>query len=149
MGELDEVSEKKGMREKLIAIATITVLLAIAFGLVIGFYFFGFAGLFNLFDVKYDTLFTILTFILFVLIIGIFTDILAKVPRIIFSRFLTGKYTLIVCAIMIEAFFSWIAIFTADELLTGLNVPLTVELVAALIVSIAEYLLDQDDVGEK
>ncbi|RDW19738.1 YrvL family regulatory protein [Oceanobacillus chungangensis] len=149
MGKLEEVSEKKDMREKVIAITTITVLLGIALGFVVGIYFFGFAGLFNLFGVQYDSLLTILTFILFVLIIGIFTDIFAKIPLIIFSNFSPGKYALIVGTIMIEAFFAWIAIFTADELLTGLNIPLTVELVAALVVSVSEYLLEQDDRKKK
>ncbi|RDW17583.1 hypothetical protein CWR48_13765 [Oceanobacillus arenosus] len=149
MSKLDDVSEKTSVREKLGVITVITVILTIAIGFVMGIYFFGFAGLFNLFGVKYDSLFTLLTFILFVLIICIFTDIFAKIPRIIFSHFISGKYSSIIGTIMIETCFAWIAIFTADELLTDINVPLSVELFAALVICIAEYLLEKDNEKQK
>lgn len=126
---------------KVFVFGLILLLVVLSFIFVLGLYFFGFVGFFELFDVKYESFRSLALFLLFFFIFGIITEIFAKAFVLMAYTKLAGK-NLVFWKITIETFFVWLALFTVDEMMLTIYVPFGTEIVLALLLTLADLLFD-------
>lgn len=125
---------------KMFVFVLILVLVVLSFSFVVGLYFFGFVGFFELFNVKYESLGSLGLYLLFFFIFGLITEIVAK-AFILAITHLLGNHAMF-WKIFIETLFVWLALFTVDEMMLSINVPIGTEILLALIITLADIVFD-------
>ncbi|WP_068675540.1 YrvL family regulatory protein [Oceanobacillus sp. Castelsardo] len=122
----------------LIAVALLGLVIIASLLLIIGTYFFGFAGFFYIFNVKYDSLYFLLLFLVFFFILSYFTKLIAKLSLIIFAPYLKSKKRFMRMSFILHSFALWLAIFIIDEMMVQITVPIGTEILGAFLLSIAD-----------
>ena len=124
----------------------LTILLAgIACAAVFGGFFFGMAGFFSLFDVQYDSWFALVKFVLCFFIIGFIAEPIAKVVILVTSIKLNSANKLFLVRNMINCFFSWVSIYTADAIVKSIDIPLLAEILAVAVLYLAEIAFESKE----
>ncbi|QOY34659.1 YrvL family regulatory protein [Anaerobacillus isosaccharinicus] len=124
--------------EKVIAVTAIIFLIVFSISFALGIVYFGFAGIFSLLGVKYDSFYSLLIFVLIYYIVGIITDIFSKAFVKISSQFISGKLNLFFTRMIIDCTFTWLLIFTIDEFMNSITIPFLIEILLALLLFIIE-----------
>ncbi|BDG48997.1 MULTISPECIES: YrvL family regulatory protein [Parageobacillus] len=131
--------------EKIIVVTALTLLVILSVAFIIGSIFFGITGFLNLFGVKYESFSSLLLFVLFFFLIGFILDFIS----IAFIRFATqnlrGKYKSFFTRMMIDCTFSWLSFHTADEMISGITIPFTTEILAVLLFFLIEIAFEDTE----
>ncbi|WP_235851570.1 YrvL family regulatory protein [Heyndrickxia camelliae] len=118
--------------ERVIAVSAITLLIIVCVSIIIGSIFFGIAGFLKLFGVRYESFSSLLLFVLLYFIIGFILDLIAMVFIRVATQNITGKTKLFLTRMIIDCTFSWVAFHVADEIISGISIQLTTEIIAVL-----------------
>jgi hypothetical protein len=118
--------------ERIFAVSAITLLIIVCVSIIIGSIFFGIAGFFKLFGVRYESFSSLLLFVLLYFIIGFILDLIAMVFIRLATQNMTGKTKPFLTRMIIDCTFSWIAFHTADEIINGIAIQLTTEILAVI-----------------
>ena len=128
----------------MIGIIIVIVLAACSLGALIGLSIFGFAGLFRVFGVQYDSNMSLILLVVLYFVIGLVCDfiavLLAKMASAAYKKDMPVfvKYILNCC-------FSWLALYIADELVSGIAVPFYTEWIAVAILFALELAIEDKD----
>jgi len=128
----------------MIGIIVVIVLAASSLAALIGLSIFGFAGLFRVFGVQYDSNMSLILLVVLYFVIGLVCDfiaiVLAKMASAVFKENISVfvKYVL-------NCSFSWLALYGADELVSGISVPFYTEWVAVAILFVLELAIEDKD----
>ncbi|RLL43696.1 hypothetical protein D8M04_12290 [Oceanobacillus piezotolerans] len=114
----------------------ILVVLAIIFGA----YYFGMIGFFEIFNVRYESIETLTWFIVIYFVISIFTELFSKGISIVVASRFKNKNTVM---IGINTIIAWVVLFTLDEIMPGITIIVMTEVILALIIAVADSLLDE------
>ncbi|WP_085992922.1 YrvL family regulatory protein [Oceanobacillus senegalensis] len=142
MRKRDHSFRKMRIGGKLVVVTSIGLLVMGAFLLVVAAYFFGFVGVFNVFNVQYESLGTLFLFLIFFFILGFFTNLFAQASIIISTAYYKEKKKIITLKIMFETLFLWLAIFIVDEMMVRITVPVETELIVSLILACSNLIFD-------
>ncbi|WP_404450298.1 regulatory YrvL family protein [Sutcliffiella horikoshii] len=129
--------------DKLILAVSMTLLFALALLLVGGAFLFGFAGLFQLFSVQYDTKSSLIYYIVFLIPLTLLFEIATMSVLIRVLPRLTKKWIMMVLKMGVSFLFIWIPLYLTDEWIKGITVPLYTELVAALLLLVLDSLVEK------
>lgn len=132
-------------KEKLATIIGIALLIILAVGFVFGLFFFGLAGIFELLDVRYESIWSLVVFVINFIILGIIVELFSKVIFKLSVRNITGKRKVILIRAIIEGTSNWLVLFTVDELMTSIALSLKTEIIIALLLTVIEIVFDGDD----
>lgn len=122
----------------LIALALFGLIVIASLLLVIGTYFFGFAGFFYIFNVKYDSLYYLFLFLIFFYFLSYFVKLIAKLSLVVFGPYLKTKKRLLRMRFILLAFAQWLAIFIIDEMMVEITVPIGTEILGAVLLTIMD-----------
>jgi hypothetical protein len=122
----------------LIALALFGLIVIASLLLVIGIYFFGFAGFFYIFNVKYDSLYYLFLFLIFFYFLSYFVKLIAKLSLIVFGPYLKTKKRLLRMRFILLTFAQWLAIFIIDEMMVEITVPIGTEILGAVLLTIMD-----------
>lgn len=114
------------------------VLIILPISLLVGAFFFGFAGLFTIFGVPYASFNTLLLFVLAYFILALFLDLFSVTLFELASLYVTGEQNLFITRMVFDCAFSWLALYTVDEFMSTITISLSVEIVAVLLVFLVE-----------
>ncbi|WP_018930696.1 YrvL family regulatory protein [Gracilibacillus lacisalsi] len=131
-------------REKVITVAAITLLIFLVVGFVIGVFFFGLAGLFELLGVRYHSIWSLLVFVTSFFVLGIFVDLFFKVFYKITVRNMIGKVKIGFLRFGFDFLSNWLVLFTVDEFMKSITLTLKAEIIIALLLAILEIVFDSD-----
>ncbi|GAA0492587.1 hypothetical protein GCM10008986_18690 [Salinibacillus aidingensis] len=120
-------------------------------GLVLGIYFLGFAGIFELLGVQYHSIWSLFVFAVCFFMAGFIIELFSKPIFERSTRNVSGKIKLVFIQICFESVSNWLVLFTVDEFMQKINLSSKTELLIALFVSVFEIILENnnDDDGNK
>lgn len=133
------------IKEKMATILGIALLIILAVGFVFGLFFFGLAGIFELLDVRYESIWSLVVFVINFIILGIIVELFSKVIFKLSVRNITGKRKVILIRAIIEGTSNWLVLFMVDELMTSITLSLKTEIIIALLLTVIEIVFDGDD----
>jgi hypothetical protein len=125
-------------KDKVLAITTILFLIVFSISFVLGIVYFGFAGIFSLLGVNYDSFYSLLIFVASYYLVGIITDIFSKAIVRVSSQFISGKWNLLFARMMIDCTVTWLLIFTIDEIMHSITIPFSIEIFLSFLLFIIE-----------
>lgn len=129
--------------DKFILAISMTLLFALALLLVGGAFLFGFAGLFQLFSVQYETKSALIYYIVLLIPLTLLFEIATMSVLIRVLPRLTKKWFMVVLKMGVSFLFIWIPLYLTDEWIKGITVPLYTELVAALLLLVLDSLVEK------
>ncbi|WP_425541837.1 YrvL family regulatory protein [Bacillus carboniphilus] len=141
------VSDNSSFRDiklftKVIVITAIIFLVIFSVSLVLGIFYFGFAGIFSLLGVKYDSFYSLLIFVLSYFLAGFVTDIFSDVFVRLSTHFISGKLKLFFTRMIIYCTFSLLLLFTIDEFMSSITIPFSIKILIALFLFTIEIAFD-------
>lgn len=131
-------------KQKITTVIIITALLTMAAGILFGIYFFGMAGLFNIFGVQYDSLLSLAIFVISVFFLGIIADFCFLVIYVILIPKINNNSTLLILSILVETFKNWLVLFTVDEFMGSISLALHTEWILAFILALIEIAFNDE-----
>ncbi|WP_200416471.1 YrvL family regulatory protein [Virgibacillus salexigens] len=137
------------IREKTATIVGIGSLIILVLSFVIGLYFFGLAGIFELLGVQYNSIWSLAIFVISFLILGIIVEIFFKVIYKLSVRNITGRIKVFFVRISVAALSNWLVLFTVDEFMKSMILSIRSEIIIALLLVILEVVFDDDKYKRK
>ncbi|CEE00942.1 MULTISPECIES: YrvL family regulatory protein [Bacillaceae] len=135
--ENDSFSDLKPF-EKILVIVSLILLVVLALSFIIGIFFFGFAGLFHIFGVHYESIQSLILFAVVYFIVALILDFLSILLFGLLSTYITNKFNLFVTRMILDCLFSWIALHTVDDVMESITIPLMTEIVVVIVFFIIE-----------
>lgn len=114
------------------------ILIILPISLLVGLYFFGFAGLFSILGVQFDSFHTLLLFVLAYFLLALVMDVFSVMLYELISSFVSGEQQLFITRMIFDCAFSWLALYTVDEFMSTITIPLSIEIIAVLLVFFVE-----------
>ncbi len=135
---------KNNIKGKIATVAGIALLIILVIGFVLGFYFFGMVGIFELLGVQYKSIWSLVVFVVSFFFLGLIVDLISKVIYKLFVRNITGKVKMFLIRFSIESTSNWILLFTVDEFMKSIALSLKIEIIIALLLAVLETVFDDD-----
>ncbi|RIU90145.1 hypothetical protein D1864_13935 [Oceanobacillus picturae] len=135
-----EVSPFRDMnwKEKMASFIGITIFIIFLVGFVVGIYFFGIAGVFNLLGVEYDTVWSLVLFVISFYFLGIIVEILSKAIFKLTTLYIKGKSKVMVIRVCIEFTSNLLVLYTVDEFMSSITLSIKTEIIVAVLIAILE-----------
>ena len=137
------------IKEKIVTVIGITLLIILAVGFVLGIYFFGLAGIFELLGVQYKSIWSLIVFVVSFFVLSIIAELFSKAIFVMLTQKITGKLKMLFVRISIESASNWLCLFTVDEFMKNITLPLKTEIIVALLLAVLEIVFDDKENGKK
>ncbi len=123
----------------------ISMAILIALGLLVmgGVFLFGFAGLFQLFSVHYETKSSLVYYILCLFPLTILFELGAMLIMIKVRFIVKIRWLEISLKTSLTLLFIWIPLYLTDEVIKGITVPLHTELIATVLLFLLDSLVER------
>ncbi|QGH36281.1 hypothetical protein GI584_20525 [Gracilibacillus salitolerans] len=131
-------------KEKIITVFAIALLIFLVVGFIIGVFFFGLAGLFELLGVQYHSIWSLLGFVVSFFVLGVIVELFFKAFFKLTVRNMTGKIKIGFIRFSFEFLSNWLVLFTVDELMRSITLSLKAEIIVALLLAVLEIVFDSD-----
>lgn len=131
-------------KDKIISIVSVALLIMMTIGILFSLYFFGMAGIFQLLDVQYESIWSLALFVVCFFIIGGIVDLFFHALFELTVENMTGAIKLIIIQITYETISNLIVLFTLDELMKSIKLSLQVEFLIALLIAFIESVFTED-----
>nr|WP_106782880.1 YrvL family regulatory protein [Lysinibacillus timonensis] len=133
------------IKEKIITILGIALLLILVSCFVLGLYFFGIVGVFELLGVEYNSIWSVVVFVVSFFILGVIVELFTKAILKLCIQKGTGKTEMFIFRIIFEGASNWLVLFIVDSLMTDISLITKTEIIIALIVALIEVTFDRDN----
>ena len=137
------------IKEKTATVAAITLLIILAAGFVLGIYFFGLVGIFELLGVQYKSIWSLIVFVVSFFVLSIIVELFSKAIFVLLTQKITGKLKMFFVRISIEGASNWLCLFTVDEFMKSITLSLKTEIIVALLLAVLEIVFDDKEDGKK
>lgn len=143
MTNRDEDSFKNlNRKEKVATVLGITILLAGVIGLIIGVLFFGFAGIFEVLGVRYDSVWDIVIFVISYFIIGFIVDIFLEAMAKLTVAYVSGKMNSFLIQWLFGFASNWLVLFIVDAMMASITLTLVTKIILALFLGLLDPVFD-------
>ncbi|SHN10439.1 YrvL family regulatory protein [Gracilibacillus kekensis] len=132
----------RDLKEKVATVAGITSLAIMVLVFVLGLYFFGMAGLFDLLGVQYKSIWSIVIFVISYFLLGMISDLFFKVIFKLSIRNITGKFKILAMKFSLVAISNWLVLFTVDEFMESIILSIRTEIIITLVIVLLEIVFD-------
>ena len=141
----DKSFKEETVGTKIFIVIIVFFLVIFAIGFVIGIYYFGILGIFNLLGIQYKSLFSVFLFVIFYFLLGLVGDIVNKVFEVLLSSFSMNKLTTKLVMFLFASLVNWSIISCLDYFMQSIHISLETQIIAASIIAIIEVYLENDD----
>ncbi|MBT2606539.1 hypothetical protein J7E55_26625 [Bacillus sp. ISL-53] len=132
------------IKEKMATVTGLAFLIILVVGFVLGLYFFGLAGVFELLGVQYESIWSLIVFVVSFFILGIIVELFSKAIFKLSVQNITGKIKVFFIRISFEGTSNWLVLFAVDEFMKSITLSLKTEIIIALLLAIIEIVFDDD-----
>lgn len=129
-------------REKFFVSAAIGMMMLLAITCMAILLLFGFAGLFQLFSVHYDTKRSLIYYVICLIPLSLVFELLTIMILMRLFGKLRSRFSMLLGIYSVTFAFMWLPIYLADEIVSGITVPLYTELIAAFILLAIDHLIN-------
>ena len=138
--------KNESLRTKIAIVATVSLMLMGAIGLVTVVFYFGIVGLFNLLGVEYDSLLSLVWFTIFYFLLSFFGDILIKILIVLTTNSNRWSDNYKKYSIVIYSFFvNWGIVSLLNQLMSSINIHLLTQIIFSLIMAILDFFIFKDN----
>lgn len=123
----------------------ITIFVSIVVGFVMGIYFVGFAGLFQILGVAYDSIWSLALFVVFFFMIGFVVDLLVNPLTIIIREKIQDRPHVFVLQFAIEVSANWMILHALNAIMDSVHINVLTEIIIAVFLFFAEYMFGSED----
>lgn len=127
--------------DKIILAISMTFLVFLAIFVIGGGFVFGFAGLFKLFSVHYETKSALVYYVMLLIPLTLLFEVATFFLLLRVIVFLRKPWIIIAGTIAIKYLFIWFPLYLTDEIINTIAVPLHTELVAAVILCLLDSIV--------
>src|SRR5699024_1051431 len=120
----------------------VTVFAILIFGIIIGIYFLGFAGVSNLFGIQYDSLSSLGIFVISVFIIGFFVDFIFDSLTILAVEKLVNYYIAFLVQLLFMFISECIVLGIVEAVMDSISLPEKTLLLLAALLSLLSNIFD-------
>ncbi|WP_226376884.1 YrvL family regulatory protein [Oceanobacillus halotolerans] len=119
-------------------------------GIIIGVYFLGIAGIFEILGVQYQSIWSLIIFVISIFILGLPVDLVLGAMADLSAEKISGKITAFVVQFLFGFVTNWIVIFTVDAFMSSINLSPGAKLFISLILTFFESVFgDKKDEHKK
>lgn len=133
------------IKEKTVTVAGIALLIILVVGFVLGLYFFGMVGAFELLGVHYKSIWSLIVFVVSFFILSVIVELFSNAIFKLSVRNITGKIKLFFARISFEGTSNWLVLFTVDEFMKVITLSLETEIIVALLIALLEIVFDDKE----
>ena len=138
--------KNKSLRTKIAIVATVSLMLMGAIGLVTVVFYFGIVGLFNLLGVEYDSLLSLVWFTIYFTLLSVFGDIVIKMFIVLTNHSNKWSDNYKKYSIVIYSFFvNWGIVSLLNQLMSSINIHLLTQIIFSLIMAILDFFIFKDN----
>ncbi|MFO1445085.1 hypothetical protein KDN24_18165 [Bacillus sp. Bva_UNVM-123] len=138
----DDSFKNMNMKDKIATVIGITLLMVLVIGFIFGIYLFGFAGIFKLLGVHYQSNWSLAIFVASFYILGLLVDLIFDA----FAKLTVEKVKGNVNAFFIQLLFgfasNWLVLFTVDAFMESVTLILETKFIIALLLAVLEPIFD-------
>lgn len=120
----------------------VTVFAILIFGIIIGIYFLGFAGVSNLFGIQYDSLSSLGIFVISVFIIGFFVDLIFDSLTILAVEKVVNYYIAFLVQFLFMFISEWIVLAIVEAVMDSVSLPEKTLLLLAALLALLSTIFD-------
>ena len=137
--------KNESLRTKIAIVATVSLMLMGAIGLVTVVFYFGIVGLFNLLGVEYDSLLSLVWFTIFYFLLSVLGDIIIKIFMVLTNNSNKWSDNYKKFSILIYSFFvNWGIVSLLNQLMNSINIHLLTQIIFSLIIAILDLISKND-----
>lgn len=141
--------KNKNLKEKTTTIIGFTLFIVLVIGFVLGIFFFGFAGVFTLLGVHYESIWSLLIFVVSFFILGIIVDLFFDAMAKLTVENITENVNAFLIQLLFGFASNWLVLFIVDALMESITLSLKTKLIVALLLGVLEPVFDnQKSVSE-
>lgn len=138
--------KNESLRTKIAIVATVSLMLMGAIGLVTVVFYFGIVGLFNLLGVEYDSLLSLVWFTIYFTLLSVFGDIVIKMFIVLTNHSNKWSDNYKKYSIVIYSFFvNWGIVSLLNQLMSSINIHLLTQIIFSLIMAILDFFIFKDN----
>ncbi len=142
MEQNDDSFKKMNPKEKIITVISITLLMIFLIGFILGILFFGFAGIFALLGVSYQSIWSLVIFVISFFVLGFFIDIFFDALTKLAIKDLSSKGTIFFIQFIFGFASNWLVLFTVDAFMDSIKFSPKAMLIITLILALLEPVFD-------
>jgi len=135
------------MKEKIKNIIGMALFIVFIMGIILGIYFLGMAGIFEILGVQYQSIWSLIIFVIGIFILGLPVDLVLGATADLSVEKVSGKITAFVIQFLFGFVTNWIVIFIVDAFMSSINLSPGAKLIVPLILTFFE-LIFSDKNGE-
>src|SRR5699024_1825387 len=120
----------------------ITIFVSVIVGCVIGIYFVGFAGLFQLLGVTYHSIWALALFVISFFIIGFVIDLFVHPLVKILAEVLQNRYHVFFLRFAIDVSANWMILHVLNVIMDSITINVVTEIIIAVFLFLVEFMLD-------
>ncbi|WP_188456459.1 YrvL family regulatory protein [Virgibacillus oceani] len=141
----DDTFHKMKIKEKTAVVAGIILLILLVGSFVLGIYFFGLAGIFELLDVHYKSVWSLIVFVISFFVLSVIAELFFKAVFVLSIRNITAKLYVFFIRISMKGSSNWLCLFTVDEFMKSITLSLKAEIICALLLAVLEIVFDDKE----
>ena len=145
----DDSIKQMNKKEKIATIIGILLLLILVGGFVLGIFFLGFAGMFRVLGVQYDSNWALILFVVLFFVIGFFFDFIFRVLTNLTKRYMSDQRISFSITFLFNLIKNGLVLFLLDDLMRSITLSFTTKLILAFLLSMVDSILDEREMKRK
>ncbi|MEW9676320.1 regulatory YrvL family protein [Lentibacillus sp. L22] len=138
----DDSFENMNVKEKAATIIGLTLFIILVIAFVLGIFFFGFAGVFELLGIHYQSIWSLFIFVVSFFILGFVVDLFFDAIRKLSVQNTSGNMKAFFIQVLVAFVANWIVIVTVDAFMKSITLSLGTKTIVALLLAILEPIFD-------
>src|SRR5699024_1886941 len=130
------------VKEKSATFIGLTFLIVLVIAFVLGLFFFGFAGVFELLGVHYQSVWSLVIFVISFFILGFVVDLFFDAIRKLSVQNTRGNLKAFLIQTFVAFVSNWLVIFTVDAFMKSITLSVGTKAIVALLLAILEPVFD-------
>ncbi|MEN1968477.1 YrvL family regulatory protein [Lentibacillus sp. N15] len=145
----DDSFKNMNAKKKTATIIGLTLFIILVIASVLGIFFFGFAGVFKLLGVHYQSIWSLFIFVVSFFILGFVVDLFFDAIRKLSVQNTRGNMKAFFIQVIIAFVANWIVIVTVDAFMKSITLSLGTKAIIALLLAILESVFDNKKSAKK
>lgn len=138
----DDSFKNMSLKEKTATVIGFTLFIILVTGFVLGIYFFGFAGVFALLGVHYQSVWSLVIFVVSFFILGFLVDLFFGALAELVTEKITGNEEAFLIQMLFGFVLNWLVLATVDAFMESISLSLQTKLIVSLLLTVLESVFD-------
>lgn len=136
-------------KKKAATVIGFTVFIILVIGFVLGIFFFGFAGIFELLGVQYHSIWSLIIFVISFFFLGFFVDLIFGAMAKLSTENIKGNVKVFLIQLLFGFVSNWLVLFVVDAFMHSISLSLGTIIIIAFLLGMIEAVFDDKKAHNK